>query len=125
MSPRRKLKLRLWEEDPHCHWCGIITNPNPLKHNAVTATVDHIYSNYDLRRRVSSRVVLACSKCNNFRSEQETNQLSADEKHARSLGVRRFTHRVTHRKSMPHNEFLQMIYSNILTVDFSPKPVIV
>lgn len=71
----RALRLKLWIENPRCHWRGVDTN---IEHSAPTlhpadATLDHIYHRGDPRRRVNlpkgeADVVLACSHCNNRRA---------------------------------------------------------
>jgi ribosomal protein S14 len=92
----RNLKLRLYKENPYCHWCGrktkLICEPfisgeaYPL-----TATIDHLISRYNLSRFVQKkkgqhRKVLSCYKCNHNRSVQETLCLSRNEILKRSKG---------------------------------------
>lgn len=78
----KRLKRRrreLFEADPTCHWCGIVTvwRDNPaLPPPDDTATLDHLYCRSHPLRRVPHdgsypRYVLACYKCNNERSADE------------------------------------------------------
>ena len=87
-----RVRKRLFRENPHCYWCsvetlfvgdGYIKRPNPRM-----ATVDHLYSRYDLRRYVkgNQKLVLACFHCNNSRAAQETKLLSREEINKRSKG---------------------------------------
>src|SRR5215469_5265249 len=75
---RRKVKIALWTADPDCYWCGeptVLICPifkAPLPNNA--ATFDHIYANFDERRRFpskssTSQTVIACNACNHARSK--------------------------------------------------------
>ena len=88
MSLRTK-KLKLWNSNPHCFWCGCLTiltndaqqkgNPDPRM-----ATVDHLYSRYNPMRWTRPkpgelRLVLACVECNSKRQVAETKALSQDE----------------------------------------------
>lgn len=75
----RRERRRLWDINPHCHYCGVTTvfppsgkcwaanEPNNM------ATLDHLYSRWDIRRLFPAsekKVVLSCLKCNrdkNFR----------------------------------------------------------
>jgi len=91
----RKLKVQLFNLDPRCHWCGketILTNiPNISKKtmNPLMATIDHIYSRFDLRRWVKSespKKVLACYQCNNERSIIEEKMLTKEEIQKRGNG---------------------------------------
>lgn len=82
-SKWHKKLLDAWGKHPHCHYCGtltIIENRNnggevDQVHNA--ATLDHVYSNLDLRRLLKGgdKTVLACFKCNNKRSASETRKV--------------------------------------------------
>lgn len=88
---------RLWKENPHCHWCGQLTILLPQEvwlRNAkgskrerriripdLAATIDHIYSKWDVRRSRSlmpgeRRHVLACFRCNvnRGRADQQANK---------------------------------------------------
>lgn len=75
-GPRR---ARLFKQDPHCFWCGVLTiwrREFPLTPD--TATVDHLYSKLHPERgqqhaigRFEDRYVLACWKCNKARGEAE------------------------------------------------------
>jgi hypothetical protein len=92
----RELKLKLFAEDPHCHWCGratVLTNVKEIKGkpNPLMATIDHLVSRYNPERWVEkkpgeNRKVLACFECNNNRSSVETKQLSPEELYRRGQG---------------------------------------
>lgn len=70
-------RLRLWTENPCCHWCGRRTKlitPRPRRRVPDDlATVDHVYSRLKmaLRRANPGAVVLACYGCNQKRSLQD------------------------------------------------------
>lgn len=89
----RKVKIKLWNENPHCHWCGRLTrltnNPNGIIPDDA-ATVDHLYSKFDLRRWVKAenekRYVLACRLCNWNRSFNEAAQLPKSSLQLRGYG---------------------------------------
>jgi len=90
------LKVRLFAEDPRCHWCKQVTKlicEKSLVGNAdpLMATIDHVVSRYHLHRWVKrkhgqKRKVLACYQCNQNRSIQETLCLSRAEILQRSKG---------------------------------------
>lgn len=90
----RTLKLKLFEDNPHCFHCGkptILTNITSGKLPPNAATIDHIISRYNPNRWVKKkqgqrRKVLACFKCNQERSMQETLCLSRAEILKRSQG---------------------------------------
>lgn len=73
---------RFWDENPNCHWCGVLTIIMPQhlkKHGPVpdnAATIDHLFSRLDPRRfrshmTMERRHVLACRKCNNQRGAED------------------------------------------------------
>ena len=66
-------RLRLWQDGPHCHWCGRITRLVDVASGQQAppdqATVDHIYVKHDPRRRsLGNPRVLACNECNQRRA---------------------------------------------------------
>jgi len=75
----KRVRRKLFREDPHCYWCGRITvlfdPPIGQRTPGDTATVDHIKD----RRQVASvseyrapeNVVLACYGCNKRRNDIE------------------------------------------------------
>ena len=77
----RKLKLRLWEENPHCFYCNrktFLTNIDNLKGHPkdLMATIEHKISRlspYRWRTKLKGekRKVLACYRCNQERSKKE------------------------------------------------------
>lgn len=96
MSSNRELKIRLYREDPHCHWCKrktVLTNVKEIKGkpDPLMATVDHLISRFDIRRWVKpqpgeKRKVLACFECNNKRASQEAKLLPNGELFRRGFG---------------------------------------
>lgn len=74
-------RRRMWEYDPRCHWCGVVTvlpKPGPPKGppNPRLATIDHLRPRHHPGRREPTngkefRRVLACWKCNNERDRRE------------------------------------------------------
>lgn len=90
----RAFKVHLWEKNPHCHWCGELTELTNCPNGQVppnAATIDHLYSKLDLRRWVKRKPgevkkVLACYACNQRRSIEETARLSKEEIFMRSQG---------------------------------------
>jgi len=92
----RTLKLKLWQEDPKCHWCGRITIPTNVKHikgqpDPLMATIDHVISRFSPMRWVRAkpdekRKVLACVECNQRRQQEETAKLSYEELVQRGQG---------------------------------------
>ena len=94
MGSFRKRKLKLFEQNPHCHYCGVLTvlteaGVEEYKDNPNHATIDHVYSRFDLRRWVCNneeRYVLSCRKCNNDRQAREFDLLPNLERWARGKG---------------------------------------
>lgn len=90
----RTFKIQLWDENPHCHWCGVLTELTNCPKGQVpnnAATIDHLYSKLDPRRWVRRKPgqikkVLACYACNQRRSIEETSRLSKEEIFIRSQG---------------------------------------
>lgn len=66
-----------WHKNPCCHWCGCETVINNRLDNGSqkdnAATLDHLFSNLDLRRLLKggNKLVLACYKCNQRRNNAE------------------------------------------------------
>ena len=85
MASNREKKLKLFERDPYCHWCGrltILTNVKEIKGppNPLMATVDHLISRYRPERWVKAqpgevRQVLSCFECNGRRAAEEAKKL--------------------------------------------------
>jgi hypothetical protein len=79
-----KEKTAMWENDPHCYWCGRLTkiygNSKDFKLPDDAATIDHVYAGRDPRRlefkrnKKPSPVVLACLKCNKQRGGRTLEQ---------------------------------------------------
>lgn len=82
----RQLRTRLWHEDPHCRYCGVLTIlPEHLPKNKSghvierpnMATIDHIRSRWDPARwepnpTCERRRELSCKKCNcEWRNQQD------------------------------------------------------
>lgn len=79
---KRKQRFKLWQEDPRCHWCGIITqwsskklikqiSNKTVKQPPNMATLDHLYSRFHPDRKITTpdikRRFLSCYKCNHAR----------------------------------------------------------
>lgn len=70
-----------WFKNPHCHWCNVITvidgERGSVNQNPLAATLDHIYSNLDLRRLIDGgkTVVVSCERCNGKRSHAEVTKV--------------------------------------------------
>jgi hypothetical protein len=79
----RKQRLRLWQADPHCFWCGVRTIlpskqwKGPVSPNV--ATIDHLRPRHHPGRLIPAngeiRRVLSCWKCNNDRDQFESSLL--------------------------------------------------
>jgi len=92
----RTQKLKMWQSNPYCHWCGcltILTNDPFIKgnENPRMATVDHLYSKYNPMRFVrplpgERRRVLSCCECNAKRQADETKALTLEELRRRGAG---------------------------------------
>lgn len=80
-----KQRHRLWQENPHCHWCGRLTllvegsgKNRGAGFPADAATVEHLRDRWDPRRQEriqpgERRHVIACRECNNRRvTEHQT-----------------------------------------------------
>lgn len=93
MAKNGKARLRLWQQDPHCHWCGRVTvyRKVMIGQRPNDATVDHIHSKLDPERHASEtephEIVLACRACNGLRAHRENIALSPEEKRRRSWGA--------------------------------------
>lgn len=67
---RIKWRLKLYSRDPHCYWCGNLTQYClPTLHDGPDdmATVDHIFAKYE-RVKGNNPKVLACRRCNRDRA---------------------------------------------------------
>ena len=93
----RERKLRLFESNPHCYYCGKLTTidiPKDGEKNPDNmATIDHIYSKFDVRRYEPSykdcsvKTVLSCRKCNDSRAHLEEQQIPLQERQLRGFGL--------------------------------------
>jgi hypothetical protein len=91
----KKQLLKMWNEDPHCHWCGRMTTlegRDGNKLSAETATLDHLYSRLNSRRKTVNRTMekrrlLACYECNQRRSHEETTASNAEKESRRILSA--------------------------------------
>jgi len=90
----RKLKLRLWQENPHCFYCKkktILSVDLKGKQKSLMATIEHRvsrFSPYRWRKKLKGekRKVLACYECNQERAKKETLCQSRAEVLRRSRG---------------------------------------
>jgi hypothetical protein len=74
----KKQRIRFWNEDPTCDWCGIITilpenvDSENSQQVARMATIDHLRNRTHVNRLESpnntTRHVLACNRCNWLRN---------------------------------------------------------
>jgi len=87
----KRRRIRLHQIDPRCHWCGRVTRlpKNNNDHSDDIATIDHLRSRLDPRRREPNpskeeRTVLACRRCNEQRAQAEVAALSKQELQERS-----------------------------------------
>ena len=77
-----RVRLRLFNADPHCFWCGIeVKIGKEFQRSSIFATVDHLYSRWHPQRK-SRHVngegvlhVLACQGCNQERAGAESQRL--------------------------------------------------
>ena len=96
MNTRRlRERLRkLWDENPHCHWCNRATILCLVPPGAYCrpfhnrATIDHLNSRLSENRgkEEGTQTVLSCWKCNNERSKEEQSKLPIEELRRRSKG---------------------------------------
>lgn len=75
----------MWERDPACHWCGIVTvlpnAANRMPRNM--ATIDHLWPRYHPNRLAGDHaVVLACYGCNERRNRDDYKTRTAEENRA-------------------------------------------
>jgi 5-methylcytosine-specific restriction endonuclease McrA/uncharacterized coiled-coil protein SlyX len=59
----RRVRKRLWEANPRCHWCG-----EPLSFEA--STIDHVIPRSRSGSDLPDNLVLACEPCNTKRGHQ-------------------------------------------------------
>ena len=74
----RKQLVKMWNENPHCHWCKKLTTLDHQggRQEPDRATIDHLYSRLDPRRKsvnrtMEKRRLLACYECNQRRCQEE------------------------------------------------------
>lgn len=80
-------RMKLFNEDPHCFWCGCLTTFDFSNPKLTTlATVDHLYSRqHPARSRRKHMKVLACFACNQRRNNCE---------HKRTYFMPKLAHRI-------------------------------
>jgi hypothetical protein len=89
-----KQRRRLWETNPHCHWCGIKTVWYAEARGGAAppdaATLDHLHPRHHPDRLMPAdgalRHVLSCSKCNNERDTRERAALPKEWFYERGCG---------------------------------------
>ena len=100
MSKSKKSSIqrtKLWKENPHCYYCGILTVPPELRTETQKknhfnfsnmATLEHLYSRLNPKRQEkyskARRHVLACYKCNSEKALEDTNLNFIEEHRKRS-----------------------------------------
>jgi 5-methylcytosine-specific restriction endonuclease McrA len=63
----RRLRRRLWDADPHCHWCG--------RELAMSkATLDHVVPQCRGGTHDAGNVVLSCAWCNNAKGDRQPDE---------------------------------------------------
>lgn len=87
----KKKRNSLWQGDPHCRYCGVLTIPveqlslkpgDPCPMNM--ATLDHVFSiNHPFRDR--EIYVLACHECNSIKSLLESQDLTLLEQKEKAI----------------------------------------
>lgn len=108
---RKKVQRRraLWKANPRCRACGVLTIlpeelakklgrppgklfPLPQRYQDVLATLEHVYSRLDPRRRIAVRgelrQTLYCWKCNTERGNAEYGELPLHERQRRARRYR-------------------------------------
>jgi 5-methylcytosine-specific restriction endonuclease McrA len=77
---QRGVRRRLYDRDPHCHWCGRLTVFGPPRNHVTTpgdlGTIDHLRPRYHPGRNEwleagERRRVLACFECNQRRNDED------------------------------------------------------
>jgi len=84
---RKKRRLRLFKNNPFCHWCNCklvwidYGRGEKFKQPNNIATIDHFYHKGD-PRRVNNTIpsVLACGQCNKARGTQHNKEMQLKEK---------------------------------------------
>lgn len=78
MGRNKAVRKRLWEADPYCYYCGILTKNEPRKGMDVLkdddATIEHLESRYQNPKRkfvLDTPIVIACYRCNSNRNKKE------------------------------------------------------
>jgi len=76
----RAIKIALWEQDCHCHWCGIGTTLIHVENGILpdnAATIEHLegvlLSGLGKRNHDHKKLVLACYKCNHDKGNELVN----------------------------------------------------
>lgn len=98
MPSSKKLKnqlLQMWNENPYCHWCGRLTTLDGRSEQKIlpeTATLDHLYSRFDPRRKeinrsMEKRRLLACYECNQQRCHDEMAASNAEKARRQRLAA--------------------------------------
>lgn len=94
----RRKRERMWNQNPHCHWCNCLTelpprvgNPCRVMKKDSMATLDHLRcrlrdDRQEPTRNQEVRIVLSCWKCNNKRNETEMIAAGIDKLREKSGG---------------------------------------
>lgn len=94
MMRDKRRRLKLWQRNPHCHWCGRKTvyiqrrqGGPKVAYSDDEATLDHLNSRLSGNRKQTNTVttVLACRACNHRRAAFEEATLPAEELRRRSV----------------------------------------
>lgn len=87
--------LLMWNDNPHCHWCGRLTTLKGRAEQRLTpetATLDHLYSRFDARRKEVNRTtekrrLLACYECNQRRCREAVAASNTEKEKRRRLSA--------------------------------------
>ena len=84
---KRELRFKLFNENPHCYWCGHLVI-NIVVQDRISppwnmATLDHLFDRFDIENRYKEYPnnedrVLACFKCNTERQKIILKRLGKD-----------------------------------------------
>lgn len=87
-----RLRARLHAQDPHCYYCGIVTDNSPrlgcgYRAKPNDATIEHLFSRLTgplKGRNQVKNLVIACYECNHTRAQREDNAQTMAQKRERS-----------------------------------------
>ena len=134
----KKVRDRLFTNDPHCRKCGVLTIspetvPNPACPPDNMATLEHIFSRYHpirysddyLRMKAKDRRTLLCYRCNqnNAKEEQEfiCESIRQELKEAKGMYLERLGNPQIHpKKFQPRDWPNYSIAEALVIIGFAP-----